>query len=157
MCAPAKAVVRELKPVLGVDLPMTGSPWLMSSMASLYGRSTLARQLPPMANVTISNVPGPVQQLYICGAPMMSFYPVSIPYHGTALNMTVQSYAGKVLEFGVTCCRRVLSQDESHELIGYLKDALKEIEQLPSIGEAQPAPVPAQAPRRKAATTARAK
>ena len=153
----AKAVVRELKPVLGVDLPMTGSPWLMTSMASLYGRSTLARQLPPMANVTISNVPGPTQQLYLCGAPMMSFYPVSIPYHGIALNMTVQSYAGKVLEFGVTCCRRVLSQDESHELIGYLKDALKEIEQLPSVDEALPAaPAPAQAPRRKAAT-ARAK
>jgi diacylglycerol O-acyltransferase len=83
-------------------------------------------------------VPGPTQQLYICGAPMVSFYPVSIPYHGMALNMTVQSYAGKVLEFGITCCRRNLSQDESHELIGYLKDALQEIEQLPSVGEAGP-------------------
>ncbi|MFT4195741.1 WS/DGAT/MGAT family O-acyltransferase [Ottowia sp.] len=147
----AKAVVRELKPVLGADVPITGAPWLISSMASLYGRSTLARDLPPTANVTISNVPGPAHQLYICGGAMASFYPVSIPYHGAALNITVQSYAGRVLEFGITSCRRVLSQDEAHELAGYLKDALKEIERLPSVqaGAAPSAPVAA-APTKKA-------
>ena len=106
----AKAVVRELKPVLGVDLPFTGSPWVMTSLASLYGRSNLARRLPPLANVTVSNVPGPAIQLYVAGARMVAFYPVSIPYHGMAVNITVQSYAG-TLEFGITACRRALSQD----------------------------------------------
>ena len=95
-----KAVVRELKPVLGVDMPFAGSPWLMTSLASLYGRSKLASQLPAMANVLISNVPGPSMPLYVCGARMGSFYPVSIPYHGSALNITVQSYAGQ-LDFGI--------------------------------------------------------
>jgi hypothetical protein len=38
----AKAVVRELKPVLGVDVPITGSPWLMTGLASLLGRSNPA-------------------------------------------------------------------------------------------------------------------
>ena len=146
----AKAVVRELKPVLGADMPITGAPWLISSMASLYGRSTLARDLPPMANVTISNVPGPTQQLYVCGGALATYYPVSIPYHGAALNITVQSYAGRVLEFGVTSCRRVLSQDEAHELVGYLKDALKEIERLPSVEAGAAAPEPAAAPAKKA-------
>ncbi|MFT3779314.1 MAG: wax ester/triacylglycerol synthase family O-acyltransferase [Ottowia sp.] len=142
----AKAVVRELKPMLGVDLPVTGSPWLMTSMATLYGRSTLARELPPMANVTISNVPGPTQQLYVCGAAMVGYFPVSIPYHGSSLNITVQSYAGKSLEFGITSCRRVLSQDEAHELIGYLRDAVDEIAKLPSVdGSAAPS-APAAAP-----------
>jgi len=47
----------------------------------------------------------------------------------------VHSYAG-VLEFGLTACRRVLSQDESYELIAHLKKALEEIEALPPVAEA---------------------
>ncbi|MGB3865384.1 MAG: WS/DGAT domain-containing protein, partial [Xanthobacteraceae bacterium] len=118
-----KAVVRELKPVLGVDRPVAGMPWIVSGLASLYGRSELARQLPAMASVTISNVPGPAAPLYVCGARMENFYPVSIPYHGSALNITVHSYAGSLLEFGLIACRRILSQEESYELTGYLMDA----------------------------------
>ncbi|WP_447777825.1 wax ester/triacylglycerol synthase family O-acyltransferase [Variovorax boronicumulans] len=158
----AKAVVRELKPVLGVDMPITGSPWLMTSLASLYGRSNLARRVPPAANVLISNVPGPGATLYVAGARMMHFYPVSIPYHGSALNITVQSYAGS-LDFGLTACRRILSQEESYELIGHLRAALRQIERLPSIeAAAQPVVaketeaevVPAKAPRRAKAPAA---
>mgnify|MGYP000948660611 CR=1 FL=1 len=119
----AKAVVRELKPVLGVDLPFTGSPWVMTSLASLYGRSNLARRLPPLANVTVSNVPGPAIQLYVAGARMVAFYPVSIPYHGMAVNITVQSYAG-TLEFGITACRRAMP--DVKKLANYLGDALEE-------------------------------
>jgi hypothetical protein len=83
--------------------------------------------------------------LYMAGARMVHYYPVSIPYHGSALNITVHSYAGS-LEFGLTACRRVLSQDESYEIIEHLKAALREIEALPTIEEApggEPAvPVP---------------
>lgn len=140
----AKAVVRELKPVLGVDMPITGAPWIMTSLASLYGRSSLARQLPPLANVIISNVPGPQVQLYVAGAKMRNFYPVSIPYHGSALNITVQSYAGQ-LDLGITACRRTLSQDEAYELIDCLRKALRKIEQLPGVAETQ-APSPSAAP-----------
>jgi WS/DGAT/MGAT family acyltransferase len=130
----AKAVVKELKPVLGVDIPITGSPWLMTGLASLLGRSNLASRLPAVGNVLISNVPGPPMALYVAGARMMHYYPVSIPYHGSALNITVQSYAG-LLDLGVTACRRVLSQAESHELIEHLKAALREIEALPTAAE----------------------
>ena len=131
----AKAVVRELKPVLGVDVPITGSPWLMTGLASLLGRSNLASRAPAAANVVISNVPGSPMTLYMAGARMVHYYPVSIPYHGSALNITVHSYAGS-LEFGLTACRRVLSQDESYEIIEHLKAALREIEALPTIEEA---------------------
>ncbi len=153
----AKAVVRELKPVLGVDMPLMGTPWIMTSLASLYGRSNLARQLPPVGNVAISNVPGPAMPLYMAGARMVNYFPVSIPGHGMGLNITVHSYAG-LLEFGLTACRRVLSQPESYELVGYLKAALKEIEALPSIGEpAAPGPVPAPHKRTGASNGAGAK
>lgn len=139
----AKAVVRELKPVLGVDMPVTGAPWLMTSMASLYGRSNLAKRLPPLANVLISNVPGPAATLYLAGAKMKRYYPASIPYHGSALNITVQSYAGS-LDFALTACRRILSQEESYELVAHLREALAEIEQLPAVaGDTAPTAEPA--------------
>lgn len=144
----AKAVVRELKPVLGIDVPVVGSPWVMSSLASLYGRSRLVRQLPPAVNVLISNVPGPPTPLYVAGMLMKHFYPVSIPYHGSALNITVQSYAGQ-LDFGITACRRILSQEECYELIGLLHNALEEIRSLPGVeqaGQEQSSPVVEAAP-----------
>ncbi|MDM0117859.1 wax ester/triacylglycerol synthase family O-acyltransferase [Variovorax sp. J22R133] len=131
----AKAVARELMPVLGVDVPVTGSPWLMTSLASLYGRSGLARRLPPLANVLISNVPGPTAPLHVAGARMTSFYPVSIPYHGSALNITVQSYAGS-LDIGFTACRRILSQEESYELMDHARAVLEEIRRMPSVADA---------------------
>jgi WS/DGAT/MGAT family acyltransferase len=141
----AKAVVRELKPVLGVNVPITGSPWLMTGLASLLGRSSLPSRFPAVGNVTISNVPGPPMPLYMAGARMVHYYPVSIPYHGSALNITVHSYAG-LLEFGLTACRRILSQDESYELIEHLRAALREIEALPTVAETpvaeQVVPVP---------------
>jgi diacylglycerol O-acyltransferase / wax synthase len=131
----AKAVVKELKPVLGVDIPITGSPWLMTGLASLLGRSNLASRFPAAGNVLISNVAGPPMTLYMAGAKMVHYFPVSIPYHGSALNITVHSYAG-LLEFGLTACRRILSQDESYEMIDHLRTALREIQALPSVDEA---------------------
>jgi len=131
----AKAVVKELRPILGVDVPITGSPWLMTGLASLLGRSNLASRFAVAGNVVISNVPGPPMTLYMAGARMVHYYPVSIPYHGSALNITVQSYAGS-LEFGLTACRRVLSQDESYELVEHLRTALRELEALPTVDAA---------------------
>ena len=135
----AKAVVKELKPVLGVNIPITGSPWLMTGLASLLGRTNLASRMPSVGNVLISNVPGPSMPLYMAGAKMVHYFPVSIPYHGNALNITVHSYAG-LLEFGLTACRRVLSQDESYELVEHLRTALREIEALPDVA-AEPAAI----------------
>ena len=142
----AKAVVRELKPVLGVNVPITGSPWLMTGLASLLGRSNFASRAPAAGNVLISNVPGPSMPLYMAGARMVHYHPVSIPYHGSALNITVQSYAG-LLEFGLTACRRVLSQEESYELVEHLRAALLEIEALPAVEQAPGGAPAADAPR----------
>jgi hypothetical protein len=154
----AKSVVSALKPVLGADLPVSGSPWIMSSLATLYGRSGLAERLPPSGNVLISNVPGLPMELYMAGARMLSYYPVSIPYHGQALNITVQSYAGKMY-WALTACRRALPQAEAYELIANLELALKEIEKIAALqdraaaseGEAKE---PTSAPARKVAVKA---
>lgn len=41
--------------------------------------------------------------MYCAGAPATHYFPVSIPYHGCALNITVQSYLDQ-LDFGLVAC-----------------------------------------------------
>ena len=102
-----KKLTGNIKAAIPTDFPSLGVPWLMSGFASLYGRSRLANRIPPLVNVAISNVPGPQVPLYFAGAKVAAYYPVSIPTHGVALNMTVQSYNG-LLEVGLTACRRAM-------------------------------------------------
>ena len=102
-----KSLQGKVKSAMPTDFPSLGVPWLMSGLVSLYGRSRLANRLPPIVNVAISNVPGPQFPLYFAGAKLAGFFPVSIPVHGIALNMTVQSYNG-LLEVGLTACRRAM-------------------------------------------------
>ena len=105
--AETKAKLGRVKTAIPTDFPMLAAPWLMSGLASLFGRSRLANVLPPVANLVISNVPGIQQQLYFAGARIISYYPVSIPAHGMALNVTVQSYNGR-LDYGLIGCRRAV-------------------------------------------------
>lgn len=66
-----------------------------------------AGRLRPTFNVVISNVPGPDEVLYFRGARLEASYPMSIPVHGQALNITCNSYAGSLC-FGFTGCRDTL-------------------------------------------------
>jgi diacylglycerol O-acyltransferase / wax synthase len=85
----------------------------------------------PRFNVLISNVPGPPRRLYWNGAELDGIYPVSIPYEGQALNITVTSYAGR-LAFGLTGCRRTVPHLQ--RLLGYLEDSLTELEKVTATG-----------------------
>ena len=73
--------------------------------------TTLAERLPALANVAISNVPGPPVPLWLAGAKLRHYYPVSIVTHGLAFNITVQSYAGS-LEFGLTACKDIVARPD---------------------------------------------
>jgi diacylglycerol O-acyltransferase len=52
--------------------------------------------LPPLANVAISNVPGPPVPLYFVGARIEGFYPLGPIFHGAGLNVTVMSNDGRM-------------------------------------------------------------
>lgn len=52
--------------------------------------------LPLTFNVCLSNVPGPKHTLYLKGSRLEAVYPMSIPIHGMALNITLESYADTI-------------------------------------------------------------
>jgi diacylglycerol O-acyltransferase len=67
-----------------------------SAMQVLRAMSGVPVPVPTTLNVCISNVPGPTQHLYMRGSRLEATYPVSIPGHSMALNITAQSYAGTI-------------------------------------------------------------
>lgn len=97
-------VVKQF-PVPDVNLPGAGS--LVRWLAERYGRSRLAGRPPLLGNLVISNVPGPPAPLYIARAKIASMYPCSMPFHGQALNITVESYCDR-LDVGLIACRKAV-------------------------------------------------
>jgi diacylglycerol O-acyltransferase / wax synthase len=64
----------------------------------------LEHLLPKTVNLVLSNLAGPRETLYMQGARLEAIYPISIPVHGMALNITLESYDG-TLCFGFVACR----------------------------------------------------
>ncbi|MGZ3439712.1 MAG: WS/DGAT/MGAT family O-acyltransferase [Polyangia bacterium] len=95
------------------------SPFMMQLVPGAPGR------VRPAFNVVISNVPGPDEPLYFRGARLEAAYPMSIPVHGLALNITCNSYAGS-LNFGFIGCRDTLPHLQ--RLAVYCGEALVDLE-----------------------------
>jgi diacylglycerol O-acyltransferase / wax synthase len=90
--------------------------------------SALTGIVPPWPftfNLCVSNVPGPREPLYLNGSRLEATYPVSIPVHGMALNITLHGYAD-MLNFGFVGCRDTLPHLQ--RLAVYTGDALEELE-----------------------------
>ena len=107
--AQLKQRVGAFKGLIPTDFPGLAAPLWAAGLSRLWGRGKLAERLPALANVAISNVPGPPVPLYLAGAKLRHYHPVSIVVHGLAFNITVQSYAG-ALEFGLTACKDVIAR-----------------------------------------------
>jgi WS/DGAT/MGAT family acyltransferase len=98
---------------------------LLTAPSMLQMIPSTAGHLRPTFNIVISNVPGPDRPLYFRGARLEASYPMSIPVHGQALNITCSSYAGKVC-FGFTGCRDAVPHLQ--RLAVYCGEALSELE-----------------------------
>jgi WS/DGAT/MGAT family acyltransferase len=110
---------------------MLMSPYILQLVSGLGGR------MRPVFNVTISNVPGPTEDLYYEGAKLEAMYPVSLITHGGALNITCLSYAGS-LNFGFTGCRDTLPSMQN--LAVYTGEALEELRTLLLPPKKKPSP-----------------
>lgn len=135
-----KSTMGSLKSILPTDFPSLGVPWLMEAATALYGKAKVADRIPQVANLVISNVPGPPVTLYLAGARMLSNYPTSIVVHGLALNITVQSY-DRSLDFGLMADAQAMP--DVRELAEALLVAFDDLRSLPRPGEPDPdAPEP---------------
>jgi diacylglycerol O-acyltransferase len=95
------------------------APLLWSSIPGSAGR------IRPAFNLVVSNVPGPDRPLYFRGWRLDAAYPLSIPFNGYALNITVESYAG-ILGIGFIGCRDAVPHLQ--RLAVYTGEALRELE-----------------------------
>ena len=80
-----------------------GAPLFGRAASWFWEFSDAANYVPAVINIVISNVPGPKTMRYSNGARMLTHFPVSIPAHGSGVNITVQSYA-EHFDVGITAC-----------------------------------------------------
>ena len=156
--AKVKESLVNLKSLVPTDYPSLLSPWLMGgagkALFKTYGKGGIAGKLPTLANLAISNVPGPQVPLYLAGARMVTFHPLSIVLHGLALNITIQTYAGRV-DFGIVGARQAVPHVQ--DLADALEAAFVQAQNLFVVPETTPAVTPPPArlrrrPRKSAAT-----
>ncbi len=103
----AKEAVEASKGAMIQNFNALGAPLAMRLASQAYGALRLADIHRPMANFIISNVAGPQHKIYLNGAEMVNYHPVSSVAHGQGLNFTVQSYCN-TLDFGLIGCRNLM-------------------------------------------------
>lgn len=97
---------------------------MAQGVVAALNQMNMTSWVPPVANVTISNVPGPRQPLYFGDARLTASYPMSVLIDGQSLNITVFSY-GDTIGFGMLACRDVMP--DVNKLADYIDIALDRI------------------------------
>ena len=140
-----KDALLKLKGILPTDYPSLLAPWLVGGIGKAlfktYSATGLSARLPMPSNLVISNVPGPQVPLYLAGARMLTFHPLSIVMHGVALNITVQTYAGSV-DFGLIADAHAVPTAHLQSIAGALGQAFAQAQELFSDAAPQPESTP---------------
>lgn len=105
--ASAAQTSKKVHNSLGPETPKR----LLNVLPSAIARNAMIYAVASTSNVTASNVHGPDQALYFCGAKMQMFVPVSVSFEGSGLNITGFSYDG-TLWIALTCCRVMMPDPE---------------------------------------------
>lgn len=120
----AKTLTGSMKGAIPTDMPSLGIPWLMAGITPLFRKAAAANRIPVVANVVISNVPGPQMPLYLAGGELRAYFPVSIVTHGLGLNITIVSYNGS-LDFGLVAAKKAMPG--LHRFAAHLESAHTEL------------------------------
>jgi diacylglycerol O-acyltransferase / wax synthase len=107
-----------------MDYTQFAPPAIAARAMRMASRLRIADRMNPPFNLVISNVPGPSAPLFMAGARLTHFYPVSALADGQGLNMTVQSYNGN-LDFGFIACRELVP--DVWLLTDLLQEAMQEL------------------------------
>ena len=90
---------KSVSAALGKELPAR----LLDVLPAYLVEQVMRSALVPLVNVTVSNVHGPDEALYMAGAKLQMFTPVSIVIDGVGLNLTGLSYNGTLWVCFVSC------------------------------------------------------
>lgn len=101
----AAKVQKEKSAKLLMNLASAAGPTVASFAGRTLSALELFDHLPPLANLTVSSVPGPPFPLWISGHRVLRAAPLGPLMAGLALNITVLSYVDH-LEFGMLACSR---------------------------------------------------
>jgi WS/DGAT/MGAT family acyltransferase len=150
----------DIRDIWPSDISFFGAPILVTGLARLAAYTRISGILPNVMNLWISSIPGPQQPMYCAGARALHYFPVSIPFHGLALEITTQSYLDDI-EFGLTACRATVPDvqaiaDDMIQELAVLKratDAISDAGAVEVIDIAAPA-IAEQAPPREVGSRA---
>jgi diacylglycerol O-acyltransferase len=108
---------------------------LVQVVPAMVAEGIIDRGMVPLCNTTVSNVRGPNVPLYLAGAKLQIFLPVSIAFDGIGLNMTGFSYNGALWVCFVSC-RNMLPDPRFFRqcLIESFAEILEAARQLPPHG-----------------------
>jgi hypothetical protein len=82
-------------------------PRLLALSTRVVSGMQRSGRLPPLANLVISNIPGPPFPLYLAGAKVVASYGAGPLVPGQGINVTVMSYCG-CLHLCVNACRETV-------------------------------------------------
>ncbi|KQY55635.1 diacylglycerol O-acyltransferase [Nocardioides sp. Root151] len=120
-----KRALSSMSPMQILAMSAIGmAPAMLTPMLRMQG------VIRPPFNLIISNVPGPRTTQYFNGAKLVGMYPLSIPIHGMALNITCTSYDGQ-MGFGLTGCRRTVPHLQ--RLLTHLDNELSALEKAAGV------------------------
>lgn len=139
------ASAKRTAEALGLDL-LQG---LMDNLPEAAGRALLRRGLLRLLNVAASNVRGPDTPLYVAGARLLHYYPVSIASDYVGLNMSGFTYNG-VLWICAVACRNMMP--DPHFFASCLRDSFAEL-----LAAARQAPRTSSEPARPVGSSGRSK
>ena len=107
-------------------------PLLIGLASRAVWASNITERLPVVANVVVSNVPGPPIPIYMCGAKVSGIYASSVLLAFAGLNVTLMSYIDRV-DFGFTSDPDMV--EDPWDIADGIQDALVELMQAAGLGK----------------------
>lgn len=103
----------------------SGYTIVIQSVALIFEWLRLSDFIKPIANILVSNVPGPPDVRYLKDSKLLGCYPVSTMTPGGGVNITLMTYAGKA-NIGMVCCNKNIKSLQP--LVDYFQEAFSMLE-----------------------------
>ncbi|MFT5276674.1 MAG: diacylglycerol O-acyltransferase [Glaciecola sp.] len=98
---------------------------LIQAFSTLFEVLHLSEWVRPIANILISNMPGPPNTLYFKDAKLLATYPISAMTPGGGVNITMVTYNG-IAQIGLVCCNSKITSLEP--MAQYFQEAFDMLE-----------------------------